>query len=60
MSLQMIAIRFIAADDVDDKLRWTIGRDDSTEQYPPFRYMNEENWVGFHLLPSNHKLRVAI
>ena len=60
MFLQLFAAQFIAAEVIDKELRWTIGREDTMEKYPPFWYMNETNWLGLHLLPAEHKRRHEI
>ena len=52
MFLQLLAAQFISAEVIDKELRWTIGREDTMEKYPPFTCTNETNWLGIHLLPA--------
>ena len=54
MFLQLIAAQFLVAVAVDGELHWKIGQENTTAQYPPFRYRATKNWAGVHLLPEDH------
>ena len=60
MFLQLIAARFISAHCVDNELHWVVERDNTGEEYPPYRYTRDSSWIGVNLLPKTHKRRVPL
>ena len=50
MLLQLIAARFLVAVCDEDTTKWTLGEEDTDEEYPPYSYIIEENWRGVNLI----------
>ena len=53
MFLQLLTARMIPAMMITNELRWTICRKNTGETYPPFRYSDDNNWIGVHLLSDS-------
>ena len=58
--LQLLAVRFIAAKCKDDGVYWVIEREESRRPYPPYRYLNGDNWIGVHLISAGQKRSVPL
>ena len=43
MLLQLIAVRFLVAQCDDDAIKWTLGEEQTDEEYPPYAFMIDGN-----------------
>lgn len=57
MFLQLIAVSFIAVQKYKGEMCWVICREKKKGMYPPFRWKNDDNWLGLYLQNPSSKRR---